>query len=132
MQRLKIPTPLEQSAWSTNPLLLHINELLYKMVYWMICGGCLGINIHIPKVHPLQAETYIKQATHIKQKIKPFLQLFLTCALSSSTLPASPLWLGTPWFLFGAARVAGWIFGTVTQKQKLFQLYSMLLVKQTW
>jgi len=132
-QCLKIQSPLEQSVRGTNPPLLPINKLLYKMVYWMICGGCLRINTQIPKVHPLQVETYIKQAIHIKQKIRPFLQLFLTCVLSSSTLPASPLWLGTPWFLFGAARGAGWIFGTVTQKQKLFfQQHSTLLVKQTW
>lgn len=28
----------------------------------MIGGGCLRINTQIPKVHPLQVETYIKQA----------------------------------------------------------------------
>jgi hypothetical protein len=36
----KFKSPLEQSAWGTNPLLLPINKLLYKMVYSMMCGGC--------------------------------------------------------------------------------------------
>jgi hypothetical protein len=119
-------SPFEHTAWGTNPLLVHTNRLLYRMVYW-ICEGCLRINTQIPKVHPLHVEPYIKLAIHITQKIKPFLWLILTCVLSSSTLPASALWPGIPWFLFGAAREMGCIFGTVIQKQKLFKLFYVII-----